>query len=522
MNKISTLAAFFGFLTASGAWHGRADDRPRPKPKFTVSKETTYVIAPLDKHGCIDYEAALNQRMGRGIKPADNANVLLWKAVGPRPEGGKMPARFFKLLGIQAPPEKGQYFRTLYQYVKELLQVYPQDLLDDLYEQMDQAGERPWTEKKYPFLAEWIQANAQPLALVMDATRRPKYFSPLVASHDPPFLIAALLPSVQRCRELANVLTVRAMLHLGRGRHDEAWQDLLACHRLGRLVAQGGTLIEGLVGIAINNIAANADVVFLEHTRLSVKQLKACMHDLEKLPPMPSVADKVDLAERFMFLDTVMMINRTGFGPLQGLIGGRANIPEPLEKELQKKIDWDPALRNGNLWYDRLVAAMRLQNRAAREKKLDDIEKELKSLRAKVSDPDALTAALRGKDTTAKTRGKLVGDALIALMVPALRKVQQASDRTEQVHVNLQVAFALAAYQRDHGRYPKELKALAPAYLARVPGDLFSGKALIYRQSEKGYLFYSVGINGRDDQGRSYGDAPPGDDLRVTMPVPKK
>jgi hypothetical protein len=66
-----------------------------------------------------------------------------------------------------------------------------------------------------------------------------------------------------------------------------------------------------------------------------------------------------------------------------------------------------------------------------------------------------------------------------------------------------------------------KLEALAPKYLAEVPGDLFSGKPLIYRPSEKGYLLYSVGVNGQDDQGRSYDDDPPGDDLVVRMPLPE-
>ena len=98
-------------------------------------------------------------------------------------------------------------------------------------------------------------------------------------------------------------------------------------------------------------------------------------------------------------------------------------------------------------------------------------------------------------------------------------KTSEAVDRVEQIERNLHVAFALAVYHRDHGRYPPKLDALAPKYLPQVPDDLFSGKALIYRPSEKGYLFYSVGPNGRDDGGRSYDDTPPGDDVVVRMPL---
>ena len=55
---------------------------------FTVGTETTYVTGPLDKQGYVDYVAALNERLREGITPENNANVLIWQALGPRPEGG--------------------------------------------------------------------------------------------------------------------------------------------------------------------------------------------------------------------------------------------------------------------------------------------------------------------------------------------------------------------------------------------------------------------------------------------------
>src|SRR5438309_4092070 len=80
-------------------------------PKFPLGKETTYVTGPLDKEGYIDYEAALNDRLGKGITPDKNANVLLWKALGPTSIfSGGMPAEYFKRLGIEAPPRDGAYF----------------------------------------------------------------------------------------------------------------------------------------------------------------------------------------------------------------------------------------------------------------------------------------------------------------------------------------------------------------------------------------------------------------------------
>jgi hypothetical protein len=223
-----------------------------------------------------------------------------------------------------------------------------------------------------------------------------------------------------------------------------------------------------------------------------------------------------------MILETAMMIDRHGVEYLERQAGRTPDgAPDPRVNQMLKAIDWDPALKNANRWYDRIAAALRMQDRSAREKQLNEIHRDLSLLRAKAMDAGGLAQLLQGKEKPDKALGEAVGDVLISQLVPAFNKVQQAADRNEQAQRNLHIAFALAAYRSDHGAYPKRLGELTPTYLSHVPEDLFSGKALIYRPAEDGYLLYSVGPNGRDEGGRRYDDDPPGDDLRVRLPLPK-
>src|SRR5215813_7220512 len=111
----------------------------KPAPKFPLGKETTYVTGPLDKEGYIDYEAALNDRLGKGVTPEKNANALLWKALGPTPEGGPgMPAEFYKRLGIEEPPKQGDYFVGLTAYLRDRRKL-DQDQFGRFYDQQDRA-----------------------------------------------------------------------------------------------------------------------------------------------------------------------------------------------------------------------------------------------------------------------------------------------------------------------------------------------------------------------------------------------
>src|SRR5215813_4881172 len=381
MRKISAALLALGLLAVAS----RGADK-KPVPKFTLGKETTYITGPLDEDGYVDYATALNEQLGKGIKPQDNANVLLWKAFGPRPQGAKMPPEFFKRMGIPEPPERGDYFIGLTDYVREHLKVEPGDeRANEIHELMNRASQRPWTAKDHPEIVAWLEANEKPLALVVEASKRPHYFFPLVPRKSKTAfsgLMGVYMNGVQECRECAWALNARAMLRVGEGRVDDAWQDLLACHRLGRLVGRGGTLIEALVGIAIDTGAGKADLAFLDIGKLSAKQIKACLRDLEELPHLPDMAEKVDLTERFMFLEVVIQFDRGGIRALEAAgRGSDFKMPAPGTKRLHGDVDLELVMRNGNQWYGRVASAMRIKDRPEREKQLVRIEDELKRLK---------------------------------------------------------------------------------------------------------------------------------------------
>ncbi|HEV3236672.1 MAG TPA: hypothetical protein VGZ25_06760 [Gemmataceae bacterium] len=493
------------------------------KSTFTVSPETTYVTGPLDKKGHVDYVSALNERLGKDIKPENNANVLIWQALWPHPEGGTLPPEYFQWLGIESPPEKGDYLVGWQDYAKEHLKIHQENGRDPWLDRMQKAASWPWTAKENPELADWLMLNEKPLTVLMEATRRPEYFNPLVPNRTEdwsPGLIGALLPQVQKCRELATTLTCRAMLRIAEGKTEEAWHDLLACHRLGRLIARGGSLIEMLVGIAIDQVASKADLAFLDHASLTPKQALAYLEDLQKIPPMPALADKMDLGERFMLLDGMMSASHQGvsvFDDPSRLIEGRPPSDQSKARLFTFNVNWDPALRNANAWLDRWVAALQIKDRQARMQELASIAEDLRTLKQEVANLDGIGKALTGPTG----RGEMIGNIVIVMMLPAFEKIQVAADRCEQTQRNLHLAFALAAYKIDQGHYPAKLDELAPKYIDGIPDDIFSGNPLIYRPVDKGYLLYSVGPNGKDDDGRSLEDEPRGDDIIVRMPVPE-
>ncbi len=501
----------------------------KPQVSVTISKETTYLTEPLRTDGYIDYIAAMNQRASQGVTPENNASVLFWQAVGPRAIDPENREKFFKLLGMPIPAEKGAYFVDLDQFVEHAVPAnrIPDDgseetEKDDVSEQSATASERPWSKDEFPALAQWIAANEKPFALLSAAAKRPRRYDPLIVGADES-LVSALLPAVQEYRHVARAFVIRAMLRVNEGQLAQAWDDLLTCHRLSRLAGQGTTIVESLVGMAVNGVACGGDQALLELAHLTRAQVASMRGDLEKLPPLADVVERIDVGERFMFLDVVSMMAREGLDGLSELTGDRQQktwIKSVTSAAAKATIDWDEPLRIGNAWYDRMVDAMRQPTRAKRKEALDKIDGDLNKLMAEAKDWKSL--ALSALRNPRKAVSERIGYVFVALLLPAISAVANADDRETMRFELTKLALALAEYNVDHGSYPPTLADLTPKYFAKIPQDIFSVDDLHYTQQGDGYLLYSVGPNGVDDGGKTDDDTPQtegSDDLVVRIPA---
>lgn len=507
-----------------------------PVAKFPVSKETTYLTEPLDSQGYVDYEAALNAQLGKGIVPEKNAVALLWRALGTKMDHKEpMPAEFFRLLGIPEPPPKGEYFVDLYPFLKNQPDLDNDEISRIGSDQFYLASERPWKAKDYPHIAAWLKANEKSLALANHAAKLPEYYYPVASRRTKDgskVLIDSRYPGIGRPRSLAAAWAARAMLAMDEGRMDAAWQDLLGCHRLGRLISRGGDMVSILVGGALEHIAITGELLYLDRAGLNAKQIRDRLKDIHELPPMVAHADALALGERYNFLDEVQRAHRGGPDAIAESIemdialrrrdsADRAAVRKlsAAEKKALADLDWEIVLRTINRHYDAALRVVRIEDRSAREKEFNRMEKQLSEKKA--PPPEALLASL-GPNGSSKTASELYGELMAELQFGAVHYWQGAVDRLEQTRRNHNVAFALALYEREHCRYPMKLDELVPKYQPDIPRDLFSGQPLQYRPMEKGFLLYSVGKNGIDDGGQaSLLDRPPGDDLAVRMPVPE-
>ena len=260
---------------------------------LVISKETTYITEPLRSDGTPDYLAALNQRLSKGVTPENNAAVFFWRAMGPGMIQADRRAENFRTLGIPQPPDKGEYFVTPEAWIKrheakrDPAAFQPSTKDDDQVSKLLEPISRPWSKKEFSSLADWLAANEKPLAIIVEGCKRPRRYDPLIVSDKDSTLIGVLLFDAQQCREFSRCLVLRAMLRVKQGEVDEAWNDLMACHRLARLVGQGHCFVEAMVAVTIDERHRWVIGHFCNMPKFAPSQICKMRQDLAELPPMP-------------------------------------------------------------------------------------------------------------------------------------------------------------------------------------------------------------------------------------------
>lgn len=483
---------------------------PTGPVKIRISRETTYIDGPVNPDGTVNYVAYLDAKCSEGVTPENNAAPLLLRAFGSHvfPAGAMgetlrrldLPADFldndkhFIMWGNRT--RTGKVRATMPSQPNELEQADDEDDGPSLNEVFDMllAGQ------VHPDLENWLTANASPLDLIRQASAKERYYLPIVTKSKPSSMTEALVPCCQHYSYATKALAMRAILKMTPNEARGAWDDVLAAHRLARLLDQAPNLIEQLVAVGIEEMAARAGTVLATRGHLPPEEAREILGKLAALEPVGRIVEVIDTSERFFALDVVIMLSRPGkLRANYQFLTGQTLLGNP-------DLDWNQMLRDLNIHYDGMVKPLRLPRFQGREKAQEANEKKFEQMEADLKDhpPTGLRMFLlsNGGRPFRRARTTVMTHLLMSILVPTLEQAGLLEDRGKMTHEIETLAVALACHHAEKGHWPGELKELCPALLKAIPADRFSGKGLVYRPSKDGYLLYSIGKNMRDDGGQ--------------------
>ena len=313
------------------------------------------------------------------------------------------------------------------------------------------------------------------LAEIESATARPAMAFP-VRYQD---TFAALLPHLAPVKSLSSIYRVRASARIHASDSAGALQDVKTGWRLGNISAAEPFLISYLVGVAID--AQTMQPIW--------EALEARAWTDAQLSELDSILAKRDYPA----------LGRRAFD------GERAACNTMMEFWLRDRDEWakSPAMVDG------LDAAALLQGVSVVQGRFFILENLVSINRwyDQLLPRDGSMSDFRTAEQEMSRlldRPKHPSELLVRLLFPAIERFME---KAIMAQANQSVARTAIALERHHlatGTYPETLAALTPKFLPTPLNDPFGNAPFHYSKTADGrYLLYSVGPNGRDDQGRA-------------------
>ena len=533
----TTLGVFVAILASAifaGTLCGQPATQPAASPasqpfggRFTVGKDTTYILGPLAADGTVDYVAALDKEASEGVTPKNNAYVLILEALGVDSIGMDIRAKTLVRLGFGRGKEKfpdgGPNVVPLRDFLKSQSVTDFKAIDRTTSDLSEKAAKCPWRKADFPLLADWLMTNEKPLAKLVEASCRLRFYFPAVSPDKPgqSAMIYVMLPSLQQFMRVGEMFAARAMLRLSDGDLDGAWADLMADHRLGCLMCQSSLLITQMVGVYIRHQAFQGMRWVSSDNRLTAAQARKFLAELSVAAPDPKAFVRACRAERYFGLSCIegVMTSPDPSSELSAVTGVLDEKRDPKKSPRRINLDWDEAMRMVNPVYDKIVDAAAKSNWRQRLAALEEWEEEF--VRSEKGTPKINPIQLEVERLfNPKLAGRHLGELFRSILIPAVRMAAAQTAKRDEDWQLVQVALALAAHKAEKGKFPEKLADLSPAYIKAVPSDEFTGLPLKYSRTEAGYLLYSVGPNRIDDGGvEDLKAKPEKDDIAISVPL---
>lgn len=312
---------------------------------------------------------------------------------------------------------------------------------------------------------------------IREAYRRPRCRFAIRYEDGP----ATLLPHLAMQKQMANLFRIRATAKLALGDRQGAEEDLQTVWAIGDRSREEPTLIGYLVRVAIEGMACETFWQGAVEHAWTESQLARFQERFRGMHQRDALVYSFR-GERLFGATTFDLLLQDRAKFLSAFDGMTEDVSTAF-------IQWMPAG-----WIR--------QNQAAHSRYLDRLITEIQSVETSRCVATRVDASGLSTETSGGRQGFRPYTALSDLMIPSLINVVKRSDRMVAMSRLAETVCALERYRLAAGGYPKTLGELVPRYCTSVPLDPVDGQPLRYSpEAEGGFKLYSIGLNGKDDNG---------------------
>lgn len=313
-----------------------------------------------------------------------------------------------------------------------------------------------------------LQKYRPAIELIRQASRLSSCRFPTPWETESPFGI--LFPDLAYLRKFARLMSASATQQAQDGQTAQAIADVGAIYRISTHVTSDPIFISLLVSNAIENIGHDALAQVFEYSNLTPAQKTA----VEAILPREDKEEQLARAmrgERAFGLSgfNYVLAKPSGLTEVAQGSSGVAEDGNILLLLLQRAAQtlWMPMFKLDEVWY----------------------------LRAHPANPHPTPY----EDIPRYAM-------LTRILMPTFGRAHDTIDKGVTLRVLAQIALDLNVYHTQTKTFPATLAQLETQTKTKLQPDPFSGKPFVYHREKDFYVLYSVGINKKDDGGRTEND----------------
>ena len=401
------------------------------------------------------------------------------------------------------------------------------DFLD--FDSMRFTRQMPWSYNEYPELAKWIDGHKSVIADLIEVGKKEKCYFPRKFNYGD---IESPANRLNTMRRWVFLLSQAANNDLAERRTDQALEKSLTLLRMGRHLCQQPTLIDMLVGIALESVALREFKMFIIAVDAADQQLGAIEQavagiklDWSSIWPEILEYEKLEVKNKFGEYYERDMTGRIRLSrdPKARI---RKSVRDALEKFPNGPKPFFPILwPNPNYWQSKLIRAKTILYwfyLPSNPKKGAEIIDSQYEKYYKMADADFNWKKEPGEISPGfiLNFAYLIEHLVDSPTVSYYRFHDIYLRCTADNNVS-RLIVTLRRYKNEHGRWPETLDGIKDLVPEEILVDPINGGSFVYKLTEDNFTIYSKGKNNIDEGGERSSD-PGADDWLIWPPKIRK
>lgn len=360
----------------------------------------------------------------------------------------------------------------------------------------------PWSDREHPELLEWIKSHESTITKLREAAAIEKCHFTITHPQDEKRMNRGGM-----VRRWAFLLITAANNDLDEGRTDQALEKLVTILEMGKHHSKQPTMIDMLVGMAIEAFAVGHFKSFIVDRDATGQRLTVVEDNLAEIKHdwtsyWPKIIDGQKLLTKNLLCGMAYQVNpqgkiRVSRDPVAPL---RAQVEAVLRKETPPLTYGRKKLLKASAIFTWFYIPSTPQRAA---KVIDGCYKRYYAM----ADPDFDWDKGPQQFSTFSTMMSIglnyryLAERTVRISEPSLYRIHDIYFRVAAGNHASRLMVALRRYKNEHGQWPESLEAIKELVQKEILVDPINGGSFVYKLTDEGFTLYSKGKNNIDEGG---------------------